>query len=148
MSIGERIRKRRHQLGMTQMQLAEKLGLTSKAAISTVENDKEKLTTDRLKKYAAALKTTTSFLLGDTDDPEMIVVNSRDTFQNIDQYKTFFAAATSKQEETIETGNISDGEYQMLRIIYYALTPRNRTRIVGIMQEMLMTQQKGGRDDD
>ena len=70
MRIGDRIKARRKELGMTQTQLAEKLGLTSKAAVSTVENNKENMTTERIDKYAAALDTTARFLLGYTDDPE------------------------------------------------------------------------------
>lgn len=147
MGVGERIRKRRKQLGWTQEELASKLGLTSKAAISTVENNKERLTTDRLSKYAAALKTTTSYLLGDTDNPEFIAVSFREEFNNIDQFTTAFNAMNEAREKIADSQEITDSEYQMLRVIYFALTPKNRTRIVGLMQQMLI-EQKGGRDDD
>lgn len=70
MAIGDRIKERRKQLGLTQTELAERLGLTSKAAISTVENNKEKMTIDRVEKYAEALDTTTAYLMGHISRPD------------------------------------------------------------------------------
>ena len=64
MTTGERIKLRREQLGMTQAELAEKMGYKSRAAICNVEKDKEDLTTTRIKKYAEALNTTPSYLMG------------------------------------------------------------------------------------
>ena len=70
MDIGDRIRERRKALGLTQSELAKRLGLTSKAAISTVENNKEDMTTERIRKYADALDTTPQYLMGWIKDPE------------------------------------------------------------------------------
>lgn len=70
MEIGDRIRERRKALGLTQTELAQRLGLTSKAAISTVENNKEDMTTERIRKYAAALDTTPQYLMGWIDRPD------------------------------------------------------------------------------
>lgn len=78
MDIGDRIRERRKALGLTQLELAKRLGLTSKAAISTVENNKEDMTTERIRKYAEALDTTPQYLMGWIKDPE------RPRFGNID----------------------------------------------------------------
>ena len=75
MDVGDRIRKRRKELGFTQSELAQRLGLTSKAAISTVENNKEDMTTERIRKYAKALETTPGYLMGWTEDPKMEVIN-------------------------------------------------------------------------
>ena len=76
-SIGERIKNRRNELGLTQEELAHKLGYKSRAAISNVEKGLEDLTTTRVKKYAEALDCTPSFLLGWDDEPsnkDMLVV--------------------------------------------------------------------------
>ena len=70
MGIGDRIRERRKQLGLTQDELAERLGLSSKASVSTVENNKEKMTTDRVAKYAEALNTTSAYLMGYVNRPD------------------------------------------------------------------------------
>lgn len=70
MDVGDRIKIRRIDLGMTQTELAHALGYKSKAAISTVENNKEDMTTERIKKYAKALKTTPAYLMGWASDPD------------------------------------------------------------------------------
>ena len=56
MTIGERIKQRRQELGLTQEELARRLGNKTRASVCTVERDKEDLTTDRVEKYAAALE--------------------------------------------------------------------------------------------
>lgn len=68
MTIGERIRQRRLELGLSQEDLAKRLGNKSRASVCTVEKDKEDLTTDRIRKYAEALETTPSYLMG-WDEP-------------------------------------------------------------------------------
>lgn len=68
MTIGERVKFRRQQLGLTQSELAKRLGNSSRASICTVEKDREDLTTTRIAKLAKALETNPSWLMGWTDD--------------------------------------------------------------------------------
>lgn len=70
MTIGQRIKQRRLELGLTQTELAERMGYTSRTSICTVEKDKEDLTTTRVKKFAEALETTPSDLMGWTENHE------------------------------------------------------------------------------
>ena len=67
MTIGERVKFRRQQLGLTQEELAKRLGNSSRASICTVEKDREDLTTTRIAKLAKALETSPSWLMGWTD---------------------------------------------------------------------------------
>ena len=64
MTIGERIKQRRTELGMTQEELAARLGNKSRASVCTVEKGKEDLTTDRIARFAEALETTPAYLMG------------------------------------------------------------------------------------
>ena len=64
MTIGERIKQRRIELGLTQEELALRLGNKSRASVCTVEKNKEDLTTTRIRQYAEALETTPSYLMG------------------------------------------------------------------------------------
>ena len=64
MTTGERIKKRREELGLTQLALALRMGYKSRAAICNVEKDKEDLTTARIRKFADALDTTPAYLMG------------------------------------------------------------------------------------
>ena len=64
MTIGERIKQRRLELGLTQTELAQKLGNKTRASVCNVEKDKEDLTTARIRQYAEALETTPAYLMG------------------------------------------------------------------------------------
>ena len=68
MTIGERVKKRRKELGLTQQQLAERLGNSSRASICTVEKDREDLTTTRIAKLADALQVSPAYLMGWIDE--------------------------------------------------------------------------------
>lgn len=71
MTVGERIKARRKELGLTQTELAERLHYKSKVAVSNVENNKEDLTTTRVKKYATALECTPEYLMGWATEKEL-----------------------------------------------------------------------------
>ena len=76
MTTGERIRRRREELGLTQTELAERMGYKSRAAICTVEKDKEDLTTTRIRRFAEALQTTPAYLMGWEDSIAEYVDNT------------------------------------------------------------------------
>jgi len=63
MSVANRIRNRRMELGITQTQLAKAAKLTP-AAISQFESGSRKPSFDAMSKLATALKVTTDYLLG------------------------------------------------------------------------------------
>lgn len=81
MTIGERIKQRRIELGLSQEELAKRLGNKSRASVCTVEKDKEDMTTDRVRKYAEALECTPAYLMGWEDDgiPTVIKNVSKDS---------------------------------------------------------------------
>lgn len=70
MSVGQRVKERRKALGLTQEELAKRLGNSSRASICTVEKDREDLTTTRIAKLANALETSPAYLMEWTDDPD------------------------------------------------------------------------------
>ena len=63
-TVGERIKKRREDLGLSQMQLAIKMGYKSKSAICKVETVEDNITTDRIKDFAKALECSPAYLMG------------------------------------------------------------------------------------
>ena len=69
LTIGERIRNRRIELGMTQDELAKKLGYKSRASINKIELGKTDITQSRIEMFASVLETTPSYLMGWDDDP-------------------------------------------------------------------------------
>lgn len=62
--IGARIRSRRIELGLTQEELAKRMGYTSRAAICKVESGQDNITSDRISKFANALGVNESYLMG------------------------------------------------------------------------------------
>lgn len=68
MTIGERIKQRRIELGLTQTELAHKMGLTSKTTICKAETTDFNPTTDRVREFAKALECSPGYLMGWEDD--------------------------------------------------------------------------------
>lgn len=62
--IGERIRIRRQELGMTQEELARRMGYKSKSTVNKVESGKNDVNQSTAVKYAMALNTTVAYLMG------------------------------------------------------------------------------------
>lgn len=69
MTTGERIKQRRIELGLTQLELAKKLGYTSKAAISKIEKQGNDVTLKTVKKFSKVLYCTPSYLMGWQEGP-------------------------------------------------------------------------------
>lgn len=69
MTLYERIRHRREQLGVSQGQLAEELGYTNRSTIAKIESGKNDITQSKIVAFAHALSTTPQYLMGWTDDP-------------------------------------------------------------------------------
>lgn len=62
--IGERIKARRKELGMTQEELAKKLGYKNKTTISQIENGVNDIMQSKVASFAEALNTTVAYLMG------------------------------------------------------------------------------------
>lgn len=63
MDIGQRIRLRREELGMTQEELAKKLGYAGRSSVNKVETSRE-VSMKKIELYANALETTVPYLMG------------------------------------------------------------------------------------
>lgn len=64
MTINERIRNRRMELGMTQTALAEMLGYKSRTTIAKIEDGKIELSKSRIEAIAKALNVKVNYLMG------------------------------------------------------------------------------------
>lgn len=71
MQIGERIAKRRKELGLSQEQLAHRMGYKSKAAISKIETNVNDVTQTSVIKFAEALDTSVAYLMGWEESVEL-----------------------------------------------------------------------------
>lgn len=64
MGIGERIKDRREALGLSQDELAEKMGYKSRSTIAKIEKGVNDVAQKTIVKFAAALNTSVAFLMG------------------------------------------------------------------------------------
>lgn len=67
--MGERIKELRKKAGLTQQELAEKLGYVSKVSINQIETGQRPLPAGKVIDTAKALNTSVNYLFGITDDP-------------------------------------------------------------------------------
>ena len=63
MGIGDRIRLRRKQLGMSQEELAQKMGYTSRSTINKIELGTNDITQSKVMQFATILNTSPAFLM-------------------------------------------------------------------------------------
>jgi len=66
--LGKNIKTRRQELGLTQLQLAQKIGIESKTTITDVEKGRTSLYVSNLFRYAKALKCKPGYLLNNIKD--------------------------------------------------------------------------------
>ena len=78
MDIGQKIKKRREELDMTQEELAKKLGYANRSSVNKVETSRE-VSMKKIKSYADALDTTVAYLMGWEDKEDIIEIADIDT---------------------------------------------------------------------
>jgi repressor LexA len=64
MEIGKRIKQRREELGMSQEELAKKVGYTSRSSVAKVETNANGMVQSKVIAFAKALETTPAYLMG------------------------------------------------------------------------------------
>lgn len=69
-TTGDRIRRRREEIGMTQEELARKLGYTSATTVSKLELGANNLRQSKIKALADALQTTPEYIMGWTEQKD------------------------------------------------------------------------------
>lgn len=101
-TIGDRIRNRREELGLSQEELAKRLGYKSRSSINKIELNQRNLTQSKIKSIADALETTPSYIMGWTvnnDKKELTPSESTPQISGIDKeaYDLFAAMSPEKQ---------------------------------------------------
>ena len=77
-SIGQRIKQRREELGLTQEELAKKLGYANRSSVNKVETSRE-VSMKKINLYANALDTTVPILMG-WEDENILEMAQTDVF--------------------------------------------------------------------
>ena len=123
MTIGERIRDRRIELGMTQDELAKKTGYKSRSSINKLESARV-LPSRKIEKMAEALDCRPAYLMGWTDSPmDGTIVQVLHDFHDIDTHEVerarFDNSLTDHERDVIAAYRNSDASTR--RLILYAL---------------------------
>lgn len=116
--MGQRIKRLREELKMSQSTLAELVGYKDKTAIAKVEAGKVDLPQSKISSFAKVLKTNTSYLFGDIDNIEKAQTSTTDyNFTNM--FKDIGDPEIYLEREMWRKYNEADE--QTKRIILYAL---------------------------
>jgi transcriptional regulator with XRE-family HTH domain len=76
MDLYSRIRSRRESLGMSQDDLASKMGYKDRSTIAKIEAGVNDITQSKIIAFATALQTTPAYLMGWTDEPYLYEKNA------------------------------------------------------------------------
>lgn len=87
MTIGDRIKSRRIELGYTQELLATKLGYKTKGSIAKIENGEQSLTPERLYDIAKVLEISPSYLAGWEDGAVTLPVEIKSAENAAEEFK-------------------------------------------------------------
>ena len=83
-NIGEIIKKRREELGMSQDELAKKLGYKSRSSIYKIEIGENDIPHSKIDSFAAALKVSHGYLLGWDDNVSQTTIGFDDEIIDLD----------------------------------------------------------------
>lgn len=105
MTVGERIKELRTNLGLTQEELAYKIGYKSRATVNKIESGEREITQSMIAKFASALHVTPSVIMGWDDMPtkkegEIEKIVSEATKR--EDLKIFFTQVAEMSEEDFE----------------------------------------------
>lgn len=83
-TVAERIKKKREELGMSQAELARRLGLSDRSSVSKIEKSGNDITLKNIERIAAILNVSESYLMGweSTADHLMLTGNSSDDIED------------------------------------------------------------------
>lgn len=126
MDIGDRIKRRREELGLSQEELAQKVGYKSRSSVNKIELDGRGLPQNKIVLFAKALKTTPAYLMGwEEIDSHLIGREASDEI-----YKKF--------ADNIERHH---GKEKELLNVYKQLSDENKDKTLQYSKNLLSVQQ-------
>lgn len=123
--IGKRIREKRESLGITQEELAQKLGYRNKSSIAKIETGTNDIVQSKVVEFADVLNTTVAYLMGWDDG---ILQNKKGIIINV-LGRVAAGIPIEAVTEIIDTEEISEemaskGEFFGLQIHGHSMEPR------------------------
>lgn len=101
--IGEKIRRKREELGMTQEELAKKLGYKNKSTIAKIETGINDITQSKVCDFANVLNTTIAYLMGWEDENGFAALSEKENEQTESSKATYKdLPLTEKEKQLVE----------------------------------------------
>lgn len=111
MTVGERIKELRTNLGLTQEELAYKIGYKSRATVNKIESGEREITQSMIVKFANALHVTPSVIMGWETLSDIDVNEEREIKKIVNaalgnkKVKTFYTKVADMSPEDFETAD-------------------------------------------
>ena len=133
MTIGSKIKKRREELGMSQEELAIKVGYKSRSTINKIEKGINDITQTKIVEFAKALDTTPSYLMG-WSDLEFEVENRPDALiENYEDNARYILEHEDKELLKVYKDLISDENLVLLVKKASKLSPQEVVQLLKIV---------------
>lgn len=136
MEIGARIKKRREELGMSQEELAKKVGYKSRSSINKIELDGRGLPQKKIVAFAKALQTSPAYLMGWID----LANELKPTEEELQRMKN--AVYSEDQKNPPHSNHEMDSEYRKMVSRIMKLSPERQKQAEDYIDFLLSQQQK------
>jgi transcriptional regulator with XRE-family HTH domain len=102
--IGKRIKQRRNELGITQSELARRMGYKHKSSINKIELGKNDVSQSKIIRFAEALNTTPAYLMGwETSEAARLRLYTNKLNGLIDKIEKLDASDLARIDERVST---------------------------------------------
>lgn len=117
--LGGKIRYRRQQLNISQQELAEAVGYTSKGMISNIEAGRVNIPMDKLVMIAHCLAVKPSYLLSDEQAPDMKLYEKISDLSDEEQKQVLAYISIIRRANTWQqqNGTVNDGDSESQRMV-------------------------------
>lgn len=134
MTIGERIRIKRTELGLSQTELADRAGYSDKTAISKLEHAGNDISMKQIKRVAKALGTTSSVLLGWEDDATPTMEEEERALKIRKLYK--YVPHQVIEKASLESDTLEEIAEAIEKFKQYkALPPEDRSKVDSLLKQ-------------
>ncbi len=132
------IKARRKELGLTQTELALKVGYSEKSSIARIEKGEVDLPLSKLNEFAKALDCTVDYLMGWSNIPENIIYSDEDlqTFQTaVDRLATLHSTHLRQINNLFEILE-NDTSFANFISFYYQLSKEDKERAYDYLEAL------------
>lgn len=143
-TIGDRIKSRREELGLTQDDLALKLGYKSRSSINKIEKDGRNLPQKKILDIALALDTTVAYIMG-WHEPKVLYSIKDFPYPDSELKEKEEFYELIHQQSIDEFNNSPSGQ---LLALFSQLTPENKEDVMDYIEMKLTKQQKKAEEKD